>query len=78
MGRSKQLLCYYGITASSSDAAVARFCKPGGNMIGITGKLCGRIINNDYGRWCGYSLAGRDGRELLIVTAYNVSQEIAA
>ena len=63
---------FSAITTSSSDAAVAGFCKPGGNMVGINGNLCGRIrekINDEYGRWCGYSLAGKDGRELLILTA---------
>ena len=50
-------------------------------MMGIQGNMCGRIrerINDEYGRWCGYSLAGRDGREILVLTVYNVSQDIAA
>ena len=43
---------FCAITTSSSDAAVAGFCKPGGNMIGVTGKLCEIIrekINDEYG-----------------------------
>ena len=49
--------------------------------MGITGNMFGRIreqIRDEYGKWCGYSLAGRDGREILVLTAYNVSQDIAA
>ena len=34
---------FCAITTSSSDATVAGFCKPGGNMMGITGNICGRI-----------------------------------
>ena len=50
-------------------------------MMGITSNMCGRIrekISDEYGRQCGYSFAGRDGREILVLTAYNVSQDIAA
>ena len=47
-------------------------------MVGITGNLCGRVrdrIGDKYGRWCGFTLLGKDGREILVLTAYNVSQE---
>ena len=46
-------------------------------MTGITGNLYGRIrskIEDVYGRWCGFYLLGNDGKELFILTAYNVSQ----
>jgi hypothetical protein len=39
------------------------FSKPGGNMVGITGPLVGRVrdtITDPYGRWCGYTLIGKD------------------
>jgi flagellar hook protein FlgE len=65
------------IVHSSSTAPVINFTKPGGNMVGITGSLVGRIrdtITDPYGRWCGYTLIGRDTKEILVLTAYNVSQ----
>jgi hypothetical protein len=65
------------IVHSSSNAPVLNFTKPGGNLIGITGPLVGRVrdtITDPYGRWCGYTIIGRDTKEIMIVTAYNVSQ----
>jgi hypothetical protein len=65
------------IIHSSSAATVLHFTKPGGNMVGITGSLVGRIrdtITDPYGRWSGYTLIGRDNKEIMILTAYNVSQ----
>jgi hypothetical protein len=65
------------IVHSSSTAPVLTFTKPGGNMVGITGALVGRIretITDPYGRWCGFTMIGKDNREILILTAYNVSQ----
>jgi hypothetical protein len=47
------------IIHSSSTAPVLNFTKPGGNMVGITGSLVGRVretITDPYGRWCGYTL----------------------
>ena len=84
--RSKQRLWqnqdgFCTINTSSSDAMIQGFSKPGGNMVGITGHLCGRIrakIDDKFGRWCGFSLLGKDGREILIITAYNVCQITAA
>ena len=49
-------------------------------MLGITSYMCERNreqISDKYGRWCGYSLAGRDGKEIIVLTAYSVSQDIA-
>ena len=66
------------VITSSSKAAVAGFTKPGGNMVGIIGNLCGRVreqIRDDYGRWCGFTILGKDGREILVLTIYNVSQD---
>jgi hypothetical protein len=65
------------IIHSSSTAPVLNFTKPGGNMVGIAGSLVGRIrdtITDPYGRWCGYTLIGRDTKEIMIITAYNVTQ----
>jgi hypothetical protein len=41
------------------------------------GPLVGRIretITDPYGRWCGYTLIGRETKEIMILTAYNISQ----
>jgi hypothetical protein len=65
------------IVHSSSTAPILTFTKPGGNLVGITGALVGRIretITDPYGRWCGFTMIGKDNREILILTAYNVSQ----
>jgi hypothetical protein len=65
------------IVHSSSMAPVLRFTKPGGNLVGITGPLVGRVrdtITDPYGRWCGYTLIGKDTKEIMVLTAYNVSQ----
>jgi hypothetical protein len=65
------------IIHSSSTASVLNFTKPGGNMVGITRSLVGRVrdtITDPYGRWCGYTLIGRDNKEIMVLTAYNVSQ----
>ena len=46
-------------------------------MVGIIGNLCGHVqeqIRDDYGRWCGFTILGKDGRKMLVITIYNVSQ----
>ena len=48
-------------------------------MLGVTGDLLGRVkdwIVDELGRWCGVTLLGKDGRKILILTAYNVSQKL--
>jgi hypothetical protein len=43
---------------SSSNAPVINFTEPGGNLVGITGSLVGRvreIITDSYKQWCGYT-----------------------
>jgi hypothetical protein len=57
------------IVHSSSNAPVLNFTKPGGNLVGITGPLVGRvrdIITDPYERWCGYTIIGRDTKEIMI------------
>ena len=69
------------IIHSSSIAPVLTFTKPGGNMVGVTGSLVGRVrdtITDPFGRWCGFTLIGKDNKEILILTAYNVSQAVNA
>jgi hypothetical protein len=47
------------IIHSLSTAPVLTFTKLGGNLVGITGALLGRVqdtITDPYGRWCGFSL----------------------
>jgi hypothetical protein len=65
------------IVHPSLNAPVLNFTKPGGNLVGITGSLVGRIketIIDPYGRWCGYTIIGKDTKEIMIIKAYNVSQ----
>ena len=37
-----------------------------------------RRIEDKYGRWCGFVLLGKDNREILVLTAYNVPQDTPA
>ena len=69
------------IAAASTRASVKDppTVKPGGVLLGVTGDLSGRVkdrIEDELGRWCGVTLLGKDGRKILILTAYNVSQKI--
>ena len=46
--------------------------------MGISGSLISRMrrrVENKYGRWCGFVLLGKDSREILVLTAYNVPQD---
>ena len=50
-------------------------------MVGVSGKLVGRIrkrYSDRFGRWRGINLVGKDGREILVVSIYNVSQKVDA
>ena len=50
-------------------------------MMGISGPLISRIrrrVEDKYGRWCGFVLLGKDNREILVLTAYNVPQDTPA
>ena len=49
--------------------------------MGINGPLVGRLqrkVSDKYGWWCGFVLLGKDNREILILTAYNVPQDTPA
>ena len=49
--------------------------------MGISGPLVSRMrrrIKDKYGRWCGFVLLGKDNREIIIITAYNVPQDTQA
>ena len=65
------------LVSSSSLAPGIDYTKPGGNMMGLTGPLTGRFrrsFTDKYGRWCGFVLLGKDNREIIVMTAYNVPQ----
>ena len=72
---------YYNLVSSSSIAPITKYTKPGGNMMGISGPLVSRMrrrIEDKYGQWCGFLLLGKDNREILVLTAYNVPQHTPA
>ena len=49
--------------------------------MGISGPLVSwmqRRIDDKYGRWCGFVLLGKDNREILVRTAYNVPKDTPA
>ena len=65
------------ITTSSSTCSWHSLHKPGGTLLGITGPMVGRVrktIEDDLGRWTGVELLGRDGRNVVIICAYQVCQ----
>ena len=65
------------LVSSSSSLPWHSSTKPGGVLLGVTGPLVGRVqkrIDDDLGRWTGLELLGRDGRSLVILCAYQVSQ----
>ena len=50
-------------------------------MMGICGSIVSRMrrqIEDKYRRWCGFALLGKDNREIIVLTAYNVPQETPA
>ena len=72
---------FCSIATASTSSYVDTFSKAGGVMVGVTGNLHGRIrskIEDVFGRWCGFTLIGKGGKEILILTVYNVSQERAS
>ena len=49
--------------------------------MGLTGPLVSRMrhrIEDKYRCWCGFVLLGKDNREILVLTAYNVPQDTPA
>ena len=69
---------YCNLVSSSLMAPITKYTKPGGNMMGITGPLISRMrrqVEDKYRRWCGFVLLGKDNREILVLTAYNVPQD---
>ena len=72
---------YCNLVSLSSLAPIISYTKPGDNMMGITGLLIScmrRRIKDKYGWWCGFVLLGKDNREILVLTAYNVPQDTPA
>ena len=70
---------YSNLVSSSSTAPITSYTKQWGHMIGITGTLIycmRRRIEDKYGCWCGFVLLGKDNREIVVLTAYNVPQDI--
>ena len=69
--------CY--IETSSTLEKVKYTVKPDGTMVGVSGKLVGRVQKrySDWsGQWIGMTLVGKDGREILVVSVYNDSQKM--
>ena len=76
MSQSKESQ-YCNLVSSSSIAPITKYTKSGGNMMGISGPLVSRMcrqIKDKYGQWCGFVLLGKDNKEIIILTAYNVPQ----
>ena len=46
--------------------------------MGISGPLVSRMrrrVEDKYDRWCDFVLLGKDNKEILVLTAYNVPQD---
>ena len=64
---------YFG----SSSETFPNTYKPGGTMLGTTGKISGRLEANGTdtkGRWTWVQLTGKKHKKVLVVSAYRVSQ----
>ena len=80
MFRSKESQ-YCTLVSSSPIAPITTYTKPEGNLMGITGPLGSRMrrrIEDKYGLWCGFVLLGKDNREIIVLTVYNVPQDTPA
>jgi exonuclease III len=69
------------ITTSSSTCSWNSLHKPGGTLLGVTGPLVGRVretITDPLGRWTGVELLGRDGRNIIVICAYQVCQKYSS
>jgi hypothetical protein len=60
---------------ASSNLDIRTIRKPGGTLLGVTGSISGRVIDNfsdDMGRWCGISLLRKLAKRYTIICAYQV------
>jgi hypothetical protein len=60
---------------ASSKLDTGNIRKPGRTLLGITGSLSSRVIDNfsdDMGRWCGVTLLGKQAKKYTIICAYQV------
>ena len=65
------------LVSSCSLTPGIKYTNAVGNMMGLTGPLTGRYkspITDKYGCWCRFVLLGKDNREIIVLTAYNVPQ----
>jgi hypothetical protein len=60
---------------ASSNLDIGTIRKPGGTLLGVTGSISSRVIDNfsdDMGRWFGISLLGKLAKRYTIICAYQV------
>ena len=65
------------LAGSTSNLPANRAYKPGGTFTGIMNSLCGRFQTSrsnphGLGRWSFVQLYGKDGKSLVMITAYRV------
>ena len=67
--------------ASNQDEHFEKSWKPGGTMIGVSGKWASRVesTGSDHmGRWSWVDLRGKKGKMIRVISAYRISQEHVA
>ena len=67
--------------SSNMDESYLTSWKPGGTMLGVSGRWASRVANtcNDpLGRWSWIDLRGKLGRIIRVISAYRVSQDSPA
>ena len=65
------------IVLASSNETYPRAYKPGGTMMGLTGQIASRKVDEGtdrLGRWAWVQLIGKQEKAILIISAYRVSQ----
>ena len=63
---------------SKTDESFLTSWKPGGTMVGVSGRWASRMAKSgtdDLGRWSWMDLRGKKGKTIRVISAYRVSQE---
>ena len=82
METSKSVDPYMKIEMASCDFETAEnHWKPGGAMVGVSGKWASRICgrgSDTFGRWSWVDLRGKNFKIIRVISAYRVSQEVSS
>ena len=66
---------------SNTDESFLTSCKPGGSLVGVSGRWVSRMAKLEtdaLGRWSWMDLWGKKGKTIRVISAYRVSQDYPA